>query len=86
MVIGTGLSYSGQWRRGCWLRCIPSVRSGGVGGDAPVVIVFGHYGNFGVGLLNIGEGPTFFRLDSGGGEQANWEGRAYRYIPHGICR
>jgi len=82
MVIGAGLSYSGQWRGGCWRRGIPSVRGGGVVRDAPVVIVVGHRGQF--SLLDIGEGPAFVRDDSGGVGHANWWGLVFRGIPRGI--
>jgi len=87
MVVGAGLSYSGQWRGGCWRRGIPSVHGGGIGGEAPVVIVIGHHGKFKVGLLDIGEGPAFVRVESGSGGRANWKrwGRVFRDIPREIC-
>jgi len=70
----------GEW---CWRRGIPSVRGGGVFGDAPVVIVVGHRGHW-FGLLDIGEGPAFVHVDSGSVGHANWWGLVFRGIPRGI--
>jgi len=76
------LSHSGQWGRGCWWRGIPSVRCGGIGGDDPIVIVFG----FGVGLLRVGEGLAFVGIDSGSGRYiSSLEGIVSQGIPRGIA-
>ena len=42
--------------------------------------------SFAVGLLDIGEGPAFVRVDSGGSRYiANWRVLVFRGIPRGIC-
>ena len=82
MVVGARLSHSGQWGLGCWWRGIPSVCGGGIGGDTPIVIVFG----FGVGLLGVGEGAAFVGIDSGGGRHIfSLEGIVSPGIPRGIA-
>ena len=77
VIVGTGLSYGGQQRRGCGWMGAPSVGCGG--GDVPVVGVFvvsGQPSGFVVGLGHGGkhrgaaaasEGLAFVGVNSGGG-------------------
>ena len=96
VIVGTGLSYSGQWGRGCGWRGALSVGHGG--GDTPVVGVFvvsgqpsgfvvwlGCGGKLG-GVAAAHKGPAFVGVNSyGGGHIGSFrvEVRVSQGIPRG---
>jgi len=73
VVVGAGLSYSGQWWR----------RRGR--GHAPVVVRLGRGGEL-ENRVVVDQGPAFGGVGSGDGRYANWSGWASWGISRGIGR
>jgi len=72
VIVGMGMSYSGQQ----WGRC--------GGRNTPIVVWLGRGREFGNGIVVVGEGPAFVGVDRGGsGHIANFGGQVSQGTPCG---